>query len=93
MTLTIDIPADVERALQERAQRSGQSLAEFAATVLARVARLNEEIAPAERQAEVAARLAVLERIGSYDTRARAGLPPLSDEDVSRESIYEGRGL
>jgi hypothetical protein len=40
-----------------------------------------------------AARLAALERIGSYDTRARAGLPPLSDEAVSRDSMYEGRGL
>ena len=43
-------------------------------------------------RADVAARLVALERISSYDTRPRAGLPPLSDQDISRESIYEGRG-
>ncbi len=90
MTLTIDVPPDIARVLEERAHRAGQSVAEFAAAVLAQVARLGRESGPIERQAEIAARLAALDRIGRYDTRTRAGLPPLSDEGISRESIYEG---
>jgi hypothetical protein len=92
MTLTIDLPPDVARALEDRAQVAGQSAAEFAAALLVQVARLGRESASLEQQAERAARLAALARIGSYDTRIRAGLPPLSDEAISRESIYEGRG-
>jgi len=80
MTLTINVPPEVEQALEEGAQRAGQSVAEFAAAFLAQVARLNPENGSIEKQAQIAARLAALERIGCYDTRARAGLPPLSDE-------------
>jgi hypothetical protein len=57
------------------------------------LARNGCEAGSTDQQVEVAARLAALARIGSYDTRARAGLPPLSAEASSRESIYEGRGL
>jgi hypothetical protein len=93
MTLTIDVPPDIERALEEKARIAGQSVAEFAAAVLAQAARLDRQSESVERQVDIAARLAALERIGRYDTRARAGLPPLSDEAVSRESIYERCGL
>jgi hypothetical protein len=92
MTLTIDISPAVEQALEKRAQESGQTVTDFAASILSQVARLSPAIAAPEKQAEIAARLAALERFGSYDTRIKAGLPPLSDADVSRESIYEGRG-
>jgi hypothetical protein len=92
MTLTIDVPLDVEQALEERARQSGQSLPEFAAALLAEAARNSRELSSVERQAEIAARLAALERIGSYDTRGRLGLPSLSDQDISRDSLYEGRG-
>ena len=80
MTLTIDLPPDVERALNEKAQRTGQSVAEFAAAFLAQVACLGREGGSIDLQADTVVRLAALERIGRYDTRARAGLPPLSDE-------------
>jgi hypothetical protein len=93
MTLTIDLPPDVERALKEKARRVGQSVSEFATVQLAKVAHLESEDFGLERKAEIAARLTALERIGSYDNRARAGLPPLSEEACSRESIYEGRDL
>lgn len=88
MPLTVDITPDAERALEERARQAGLSVAEFAAAILSQVARVHREISSVERQAEIAARLAALERIGTCDTRVRAGLPPLSDEDISRESIY-----
>jgi hypothetical protein len=87
MTLTIDVPADVEGALQEKAQQTGLSVAEFATAILAQVGSISRA-SSAEQVAEIAARLTALQRIGSYDTRARAGLAPLSDEDICRESIY-----
>jgi hypothetical protein len=93
MTLTLEVSADVARVLEERAQGAGQSVAEFAAALLAQVAGLGRDSGSVERQPERAARLAALERIGCYDTRTRAGLPPLPDEACSRENIYEGRGL
>jgi hypothetical protein len=93
MTITIDLPPDVDRALEERARRTGQSVADLAAAFLVQLARLGDDSDSLARQAEIAARLAALERIGCYDKRARAGLPPLSDEAISREGIYEGRGL
>jgi hypothetical protein len=90
MTLTIHIPAEVEHALEVVAQRTGQSVADFAASLLAQAAGKHVETCSTGRQTE---RLAALEKIGSYDTRVREGLPPLSSSDISRESIYEGRGL
>ena len=93
MTLIIDVPPDVERALQEQAHHSGQTLAAFAASYLTELARLGEGDRSVEQRAELAARLAALGRIGCYGTRVQAGLPPLSEEDVSRSRIYEGRGL
>lgn len=92
MTLTIDVPPDLARALEERAQRTGLSVAEFAVALLAQAARIDRD-SSAEELAETATRLTALERIGSYDTRACAGRAPLSDEAISRASIYEGRGL
>ena len=93
MTLTIELPPDVEKALEERARRAGNNVAEFAAALVTQAATLDQESDPPERQAEIAARLAALGRIGSYDVRARSGMPPLSNHASSRESIYEERGL
>ncbi len=93
MSLTIDVPPDVERMLEARARLAGQDVAEFVNAFLSQWARIGGEGGSIEQQAEMAARLAALARIGCYDTRARAGLPPLSDESISRESVYEGRGL
>jgi hypothetical protein len=93
MKLRIDLPLHVELAVEKGAQRTGQSVAEFAAALLIQVACPGGNSGSTEELAEIAARLAALERIGHYDTRARAKLPPLSDEASSRESIYEARGL
>jgi hypothetical protein len=90
MTLTIDVPPDLAQALEEKAKQAGLSVAEVAVACLVQAARMNRE---GNQPADITARLAALKQLGSYDTRARAGLPPLSDEDISRESIYERRGL
>jgi hypothetical protein len=88
MTLTIDITPELERKLTERAQQAGQSLPEFAKALLIQATRSGEGSLSVHEQGVIAARLAALARIGSYDTRVRAGLEPLSDEAVRRESIY-----
>jgi hypothetical protein len=90
MTLTIDVPPDLAEALEQKAKQAGLSVAEVAVACLAQAARMNGNASP---PADVITRLAALKQLGSYDTRIRAGLPPLSDQDISRESIYEGRGL
>jgi hypothetical protein len=90
MTLTINIPPDVQRVLEEKARQAGQTVPEFASTILAEVARMNHGLDSSDQLGDVAQRLAALQRIGAYDTRVRAGLAPLSDQDISRERIYEG---
>jgi hypothetical protein len=92
MSLTIDLSPDVEKALEEKARHTGRTAAEFAADLVSQLVRPNQESASDNEQTQVQARLAAVKRIGCYDTRVRAGLPPLSDDAISRESIYEGRG-
>ena len=89
MTLTINLAPELVRALEEKAKGTGLSVPEFAAALLAQATREDSS----KQLADIPARLTALERLGSYDTRLRAGLPPLSDQDIARESIYEGRGL
>ena len=93
MSIAIELPPDAERTLAERTKQTGQTVADFAAGLLVKVAALPHDMFSPEGHAEIVARLAALDRLGSYDTRVRAGLPPLSDEAVSRDAIYEGRGL
>jgi hypothetical protein len=91
MTITVDIPSDLARALEEGARRSGMSVAEFAAVLIAQAAQIHEA-ASRKQPDQMEVRMAALERIGSYDMRVRAGMPPLADEEISRASIYEGCG-
>jgi hypothetical protein len=91
MTLTIDLSPESVRALEEKARATGLTVTEFATALLTQVA--CSPLGSPERLAEIAARLAALQQIGAYDTRVRAGLPPLSDENISRGSTYEGRGV
>lgn len=91
--MTIEVPPDLAQALEEKARQSGsKSVAEFAIALLAQATDMNQGNIT-KQLTEIAARMTALKRIGSYDTRLRAGLPPLSDADISRASIYEGRGL
>jgi hypothetical protein len=89
MPLIINIPPDIEHALTEKAQRAGQTVAEFARAILAQAAGQDQDNLSPEQQGTVAARLSALQQIGSYDTRTRAGLEPLADHALDRESIYE----
>ena len=88
MTLTLEVSPEKEARLREKAARRGQTLNDFLLKLVEGAAETEE--APAEPSN---ARLEAVRAIGSYNTRASAGLPPLSDTALSRESIYGDRGL
>ncbi|MDQ3813470.1 MAG: hypothetical protein M3347_05910 [Armatimonadota bacterium] len=106
MTLTIDISPEAEARLRAKASRHGQAAEEYVLGLLERdLADVPERTEcdttkPALAQqkpspAEIEARLRAWHEFGKGvpDYRAQAGLPPLSDEDISRETIYAERGL
>ena len=80
MTVTLNLPADTERRLREKAARSGQTLEGY----LEALAREAAGPAPATLPAE------------EWATQFRAWVasprPLPAPADDSRESIYEGRG-
>ena len=81
MSVTIDLPPEVEASLKAQAEARGLPLTEH-------LRRLLEELAGASTPT----RKTLEERVKLW--RDVSGLPdtkPLSDEAVSRESIYSGR--
>ncbi len=91
MTLTIEVAPEKEAILREKAARLGKSLSDYVRFLVEHDADDQEPTTGTGKTA--AARLAAVRSIGAYNTRAAAGMVPLSDADLSRESIYEGRGL
>jgi hypothetical protein len=83
ISMKIDLPPETEASLAERAAAEGMSLPEY----LAR--RLREAVTQ-----DIANTLSPAERAAAWREAAK-GLPrtpPLSDEVISRESIYSARG-
>lgn len=86
MTLTIDIPPELEDRLQEEAGRRGVAAEELARTFLEERL-LSPVVSPLwERPADW--ERAFDEFIASQDPQR----PPLSDEATSRDSFYGDRG-
>lgn len=84
MTLTLDLPPDVKRQLETRAQQQGVTLADYAANVLER---------EVEKNAKIAERLAILDAFEADAREFSKGAPPLSDEAVSRAAFYEEQDI
>lgn len=86
MTLTLNLPPQVEQAYLAEAQARGLSLDALVSDVLLtrQPSRAPEEIAPAEWVREFRA---WVHSHGGDD------LPLLSDEAIGREFIYQDRGL
>jgi hypothetical protein len=83
ISMKIDLPRETEASLAARAAAEGMSLPEYVAR------RLREEVAQ-----DIANTLSPAERAAAWREAAK-GLPrtpPLSDEAISRESIYSARG-
>jgi hypothetical protein len=83
MTVTIQLPPDIEADLVAQAQAQGLDLAQYVEHVL------REQVPP--RQGEA---LPPAERAEAWrqSTHGLPHTPPLSDDAISRESIYGDRG-
>ncbi|HEY3781550.1 MAG TPA: hypothetical protein VGL56_10730 [Fimbriimonadaceae bacterium] len=84
MTVRIELPAEIEASLVAQAQAHGMGLPEYVETVL------REQVTPLNR----AASLTLAERAAAWleGTRDIPRTRPLSDEAISRESLYQTRG-
>lgn len=84
MTVTLNLPPHVEQAFLAEARAKGLSLDELVSDVL-----LARQPSPVELSAE--------EWVREFKTWTRShigdDLPLLSDEAISRDSIYRDRGL
>ncbi len=88
MTLTIDLPPALEERLQEESAREGLPAEEYARRVLEeRLLPSGADVASGNGMNEQRLR-SFNEWVGSHAGRAA---PPLSDEAVSRESVYRER--
>lgn len=88
MSLTIELPPDLESRVREEAGKHGLDAGEYTLKLIEQSLpavvsgqSLWDTLTPEEW------RRAAQEWIDSHDT----SIPPLSDEAVSRESFYEGR--
>jgi hypothetical protein len=83
VTVTIQLPPDIEAGLVAQAQAQGLDLAQYVEQVL------REQVPP-----RAGAALSPAERAEAWrqSTRGLPHTPPLSDDAISRESIYGSRG-
>ena len=97
MTLTIDLPPELEAQLQAKAQESGQDLQSYALAVLSQIAHINGNQGDKlnlRQQPLVAAQLAALDSLVNFarslpDHRAATGLSPVDDTRRSADpDIY-----
>jgi hypothetical protein len=88
MTITLDVPPEVESRLREEAARRGQNAEEYAGFLLAQMfhgeSRPFYETATPQEWAQ-----AFREWAASHDTAA----PTIPMEALRREKMYEDRGL
>lgn len=85
MSLTIEVPPDVEQALERQARLHAVSVPEYVVSLLRLVASGSGQVNVGEIP-EIATRMLAVERIGGYSSRT--GLPPLPASavgDVYRE--------
>ncbi|MGH9822754.1 MAG: FitA-like ribbon-helix-helix domain-containing protein [Blastocatellia bacterium] len=94
MTITVEIPDDLERRLDAEAREHGVSPSEYVRALLERAL---TTIGPlpfwmtASKEEWLNRFNEWMNRHDRYD-RLGSDLPPLSDEAISRESIYGERG-
>jgi hypothetical protein len=86
MTVTLNLPPQVEQAYLAEAQARGLSLDALVRDVLL-------ERRPMNGTAELSPEQWVGEFKAWVHSHSGEGLPLLSDEAISRDSIYEDRGL
>lgn len=88
MTLTIELPPELDERLQEEAGREGYTAEEYARKLLEERL-LTVDGSPSVTSASREERLSAYQ--GWVNSHAGNNAPPLSDEAISRESIYRER--
>jgi Post-segregation antitoxin CcdA len=83
MTVTIELPSEIEADLVAQARAHGLDLSQYVEHLL------REQVAPRAGSALSPAEQAAAWR---ESTRGLPHTPPLSDDAISRESIYGDRG-
>lgn len=94
MTVILNLPPDVEAGLLAEAQAAGLAVSEYVQNLVRGdlEARINSG-AKTRPTYELSAEEWVRKFENWAESHARLNLPLLSDEDISRESIYADRGL
>jgi predicted transcriptional regulator len=88
MTLTIDIPPELEQRLQQEAKQRGVEAEDYARMLLEELLLSNGE-RPLWKTAK---KNEWLRKFNEWMDSHDPALPPLSEEATSRESIYGDRG-
>jgi hypothetical protein len=84
MTVTINLPAEVEASLVAQAQAQGLEIPQLVENIL------REQVKPVRRQKELTP--AGKAKAWIEGAKRFPNTPPLSDEAISRENLYGDRG-
>jgi len=87
MTITVQIPSELEKKLQTEAAEHGVTAAEYARMLLERILASTARSPSSKTPTSEEWLRAFTAWMDNYDPT----LPPLSDEAISREEIYGGR--
>jgi hypothetical protein len=94
MTVTIELPSDIEAGLLAQAQAEGLAVSDYVQhLVLERVAAKRDNASAARPAYELPPEEWICKFDAWTESHAALDLPLLSEEDISRESIYRERGL
>jgi hypothetical protein len=88
MTVTLNLPAETERLLKEKAARAGQTLEAFLKEIAERAAGSSDRTSPGPAPLTIEQWCAEWRDWGNADRKLAASIVL----DDSRESIYAGRG-
>jgi len=92
MTLTVEVPPDVEAGLLAQAQAQGLDMPSYVENVLRREA-MAQPVAEVFRPAEELTAEERLVHLRKFIESHAGNTVVLTDEEMDRESIYEDRGL
>jgi hypothetical protein len=94
MTVTIELPPEIEAGLLAQAQAEGLPLSEYVQNLVRGHLVRRPGMGPVSRKVDEMAPDEWLRQFRAWtDSHADRNLPVLSDEAMGRESIYGDRGL
>jgi hypothetical protein len=93
MTVTIELPPEIEAGLLAQAQAEGLDVADYVRNLVQKQFAAANGTAQSRRPNELTPEEWIIRFKEWSESPAHANLPVLSDYAMSRESIYEDRGL